>query len=195
MQSELIAEVLESQDYYPFGMVMPGRSFQGSDNYRYGFNGMEKDDEVKGAGNSYTVPFWQFDSRTGKRWNIDSVVKEFESPYATFSNNPVWFVDPSGADTTIKTSTARETIKAIIDPKNRKTYGDELPFIINSAVLDNEESLTITDDINDLPFTPPKGVKGTVIKLGENEYLLYWDNSSSNRHIGTSPLYEELFHF
>jgi hypothetical protein len=43
--------VLSAQDYYPFGMLMPGRSFS-SEDYRFWFNGMEKDDEVKGIGNS-----------------------------------------------------------------------------------------------------------------------------------------------
>ena len=38
-------------DYYPFGMLMPNRHEQ-TPEYRYGFNGMEKDDEVKSAGNS-----------------------------------------------------------------------------------------------------------------------------------------------
>ena len=67
--------------------------------YRYGFGGQEKDDEVAGKGNSYTAEFWQYDSRLGRRWNIDPVVKPWESPYATFANNPMWFVDPNGADT------------------------------------------------------------------------------------------------
>src|SRR5690554_1948379 len=67
--------------------------------YRYGFQGQEMDDEVSGAGNSYTAEFWQYDPRLGRRWNIDPVVKHHESPYATFANNPIWFIDPSGADT------------------------------------------------------------------------------------------------
>jgi len=32
----------ENVDYYPFGMPMPGRSFNSSE-YRYGFNGFETD--------------------------------------------------------------------------------------------------------------------------------------------------------
>jgi hypothetical protein len=35
--------------------------------YRYGFQNQEKDDEVKGAGNSYTTEFSQYDPRVG-RW-------------------------------------------------------------------------------------------------------------------------------
>jgi hypothetical protein len=81
-------------------MLQPGR--HGGESYTYGMNGMEQDNEVSGKGNSYTAPFWQYDSRLGRRWNVDPVVKHHESPYATFANNPIWFVDPSGADTTKK---------------------------------------------------------------------------------------------
>ncbi len=35
-------------NYCPFGSLMPGRSTNPAD-YRYGFNGQEKDDEVKGV--------------------------------------------------------------------------------------------------------------------------------------------------
>jgi hypothetical protein len=68
--------------------------------YRYGFNSQEKDDEIYGSGNSYTAEYWQYDARLGRRWNVDPVVKPYESPYATFANNPIWFVDPNGADST-----------------------------------------------------------------------------------------------
>jgi RHS repeat-associated protein len=91
------AEVLFASDYYPFGMQMPGREFS-QEEYRYGFNGMEKDDELAGEGNSYTAQFWQYDSRLGRRWNTDPVVKDWESPYATFRGNPIWYVDPDGDD-------------------------------------------------------------------------------------------------
>ena len=67
--------------------------------YRYGYQGSERDDEVSGKGNSYTAEFWQYSPRLGRRWNIDPVVKFHESPYACFANNPIWFIDPNGADT------------------------------------------------------------------------------------------------
>ncbi len=90
-------EVLSATEYYSFGAQMPGRNFT-SEAYRYGMQGQEKVDEVSGSGNHYTAEFWEYDSRTGRRWNLDPVVKEHESPYATFANNPIWFVDPNGAD-------------------------------------------------------------------------------------------------
>src|SRR5690606_28386425 len=93
-------DVVSYSDYMPFGMQMAERNGSAGD-YRYGFQGQEKDDEVFGSeGTSYTADFWQYDSRLGRRWNPDPVVKHHESPYACFANNPIWFADPFGADTT-----------------------------------------------------------------------------------------------
>ena len=88
------AEVQTVQDYYAFGMQMPGRKSSGG--YRYGFGGHEKTTEV--GEDSYTAEYWQYDARINRRWNIDPVVKDDESPYMTYGNNPVVMVDPSGAD-------------------------------------------------------------------------------------------------
>lgn len=72
----------------------------GTKPYRYGFNGQESDFEINNqGGSSYTADYWQYDSRLGRRWNIDPVVKEWESPYSTFANNPIWLSDQSGSDT------------------------------------------------------------------------------------------------
>jgi len=71
----------------------------GAGKYRYGFNGQEKSNEIKGPGNSYTAEFWEYDPRSGRRWNMDPKTKEFESPYSGFANNPVWLRDENGADT------------------------------------------------------------------------------------------------
>jgi hypothetical protein len=86
--------------YYPFGSSMV--SFSNTEfQYTFGMNTQEKDDEIYGAGNSYSAEYWQYDARLGRRWNVDPVVKEYESPYAPFANNPIWFVDYNGADSTV----------------------------------------------------------------------------------------------
>lgn len=41
---------------------MPGRRTASND-YRYGYNGMEKDLDHKGNGNAYTTEFRQYDPR------------------------------------------------------------------------------------------------------------------------------------
>ena len=91
------ADVVSASDYYPFGMLMSYRSFS-SPVYRYGFNGQEKDDEVSGSGNTNTAEYWEYDTRLGRRWNIDPVIKVWESSYACFSNSPVLVGDIKGND-------------------------------------------------------------------------------------------------
>ncbi|MBL7801492.1 MAG: hypothetical protein JNL95_12290 [Chitinophagales bacterium] len=78
-------------------MLMLGRSYS-STAYKYGFNGQEKDDEVYGAGNLNTAQFWEYDTRLGRRWNIDPVVKPWQSRYDCFSDNPIINIDPEGDD-------------------------------------------------------------------------------------------------
>lgn len=69
-----------------------------TDDYRYGFNGMESDDEIKGQGNSYTTEFRQYDSRLGRWLSIDPITHPQYSPYSAFDNNPIYYIDPEGAD-------------------------------------------------------------------------------------------------
>jgi hypothetical protein len=70
---------------------------------------------VLGEGVSLTAEFWQYDSRLGRRWNVDPVFKEKESPYACFAGNPVWYADRFGADTIFKDNTARKNFSATYD--------------------------------------------------------------------------------
>ena len=91
-------DVLTANDYYPFGMGMPGRKFEAGSLYRYGFNGQERSTEVDPKGNSSTAEFWQYDARLGRRLNIDPVVKEYESPYLCYSGSPIVLSDPNGDD-------------------------------------------------------------------------------------------------
>ncbi len=90
------AEVLNQNDYYPFGMLQPGRSYSAATSYRYGFNGQEKSTELHD--NSYTAEYWEYDSRIGRRWNTDPVEKPNISPYAVLGSNPILFVDTRGDD-------------------------------------------------------------------------------------------------
>jgi hypothetical protein len=90
------ADVQTVQDYYAFGMQMPGRKLSGG--YRYGFGGQEMDNEIYDNGNAYTAEFWEYDTRIGRRWNRDIMDKPWISDYAVLGNNPIYFIDPNGAD-------------------------------------------------------------------------------------------------
>ena len=80
-------------------MLVPNR--HGSSNsYRYGFNGMEKDDELKGIGNSYNTEFRQYDPRVGRWLSLDPLEHKFPwmSPYVSFNNNPLSYIDSDGLE-------------------------------------------------------------------------------------------------
>ncbi len=78
-------------------MLLPNRHANTSD-YRYGFNGMELDDELKGEGNSYDFGNRMHDPRIGRFLSIDPKWREFEStsPYSFANNNPLLFIDKDG---------------------------------------------------------------------------------------------------
>ena len=71
-------------------MIQPGRSYDAGSGYRYGFNGKEKDDEIKGSGNSYDYGFRMYDPRLGRFLSLDPLAPDYphNSPYA-FSENRV----------------------------------------------------------------------------------------------------------
>ena len=70
-------------------MLVPNR--HGSSNsYRYGFQGQEKDDEIKGEGNSLNYEYRMHDTRVGRFFARDPLFSQYpwNSPYA-FSENKV----------------------------------------------------------------------------------------------------------
>jgi len=96
------ATAVSASDYYPFGLPMKGRLFS-EKNFRYGFNGQEKTDEISGAGNHTTAMYWEYDTRLGRRWNLDPKPTPSISQYNCFAGNPMWFSDILG-DTIAVTS-------------------------------------------------------------------------------------------
>lgn len=78
-------------------MLLPNRHGNSSD-YRYGFNGMEGDPELKGEGNSYDFGERMYDPRIG-RWNrVDPDFQLYpnQSPYSFSLGNPIKWVDEDG---------------------------------------------------------------------------------------------------
>jgi RHS repeat-associated protein len=63
---------------------------ESSDKYRFGFQGQEKDDEIKGEGNSINYKYRMHDPRVGRFFAVDPMYRQYSwnSPYA-FSENIV----------------------------------------------------------------------------------------------------------
>lgn len=76
---------------------MPGRSFNSTE-YRYSFNGKEKDPEITGTNSHINFGDRIYDSRTGRWLSPDKYAKLYVpiSPYAYSLNNPIYFIDADG---------------------------------------------------------------------------------------------------
>jgi len=79
-------------------MGMPGRKFTAGNEYRYGFNGKEKLDEIYGEGNAYNLGDRGLDARIGRTFKPDAKGAMFPnvSPYSFAMNSPLNAVDPDG---------------------------------------------------------------------------------------------------
>jgi RHS repeat-associated protein len=94
------ADVVSAQDYYAFGMIMPGRKISAGSSYRYGFNGKEEDDDVKGDGNQQDYGMRIYDPRLGKFLSVDAITKGYPelTPYQFASNSPIFGIDRDGLE-------------------------------------------------------------------------------------------------
>jgi RHS repeat-associated protein len=139
------AEVLAAYNYYPFGMLQPGM-YSENDNlrYRFGFNGMLRDDDVtdklstgpdEGRGNSYSTQFRQYDPRVTRWFSLDPLKMKFPwtSPYTGMGNNPVNRIDPLG-DADYLTNTGDVMSDGV---------ADNLKFVINNDAI--EQNLIAPD--------------------------------------------------
>jgi RHS repeat-associated protein len=92
-------DVTSLTDYYPFGSIMPGRSFS-SNSYRYGFQGQEMDNEIKGVGNSINYKYRMHDPRLGRFFAVDPLAPKYphNSPYAFSENRVIDAVELEGLE-------------------------------------------------------------------------------------------------
>jgi RHS repeat-associated protein len=94
------ADVVTANDYYPFGMNMPGRKFtQPNSSYRYGFNGKEQDKETTGT-STYDYGFRIYNPALGRFLSVDPLAKSYPwfTPYQFASNTPIQAIDIDGKE-------------------------------------------------------------------------------------------------
>ncbi len=90
---------------YPFGMGMPQRSYSAGNQYRYGFNGKENDNEVKGEGNQQDYGMRIYDTRLGRFLSVDPLARSYPmlTPYQFASNSAVTNIDLDGLEGLVAT--------------------------------------------------------------------------------------------
>jgi RHS repeat-associated protein len=86
--------IMGKDDYYPFGLQMPGLSYNnGNENDRLKFSGKELDEE-QGL-KKYHFGWRDYDPELG-RWNVVDPARQYASPYVYGGNNPIIGYDEDG---------------------------------------------------------------------------------------------------
>jgi hypothetical protein len=172
------AELLSIQDYYPFGMLQPDRRYS-LGTYRYGFNGQEKSDEIKGEGNSYTAMFWKYDPRIGRRWNLDPEPITDISQYATFNNSPILYSDVLG----------NSSEPPAWYTKAKATYMLFMHGIGGDASKAGEDFDRGIDKVTNIGMKSGTQIKGELTEGGKNLYWSFWGDVNGLVKAGSLGIY------
>ena len=92
-------EVMEETNYYPFGLTHKGYNvnvYSTNIGQKNKYNGMEWQNEL--LLNMYDMDFRDYDPAIARWVVIDPIIHHSLSPYNAFDNNPVFWADPSGAN-------------------------------------------------------------------------------------------------
>ena len=120
--------------------------------YRFSFNGQEKTDEISGAGNHTTALYWEYDTRLGRRWNVDPMthLRVEWSPYNALRDNPIRNVDPSGAldDDYSVDKSGNIKLEKKTDDKTDKIYAKD-----EKGKIDKSKSIEVDKGILDKGHT------------------------------------------
>ena len=134
--SDLIADIYEplvisESDYYPFGMAMKERSFS-NEEYRFGFNGMEKDTDF---GSEITDHGARLYNKAIARWfACDPLEAKYPSvsTFAFVANMPIRAIDPDGERIVIIGS--KEEKQLILETLQKLT-NDKLAINANNELI------------------------------------------------------------
>lgn len=160
----IFTDTQSTNDYYPFGSRLPGRGFDVG-RYKFGFNGQEKDNEITGIDGTHTTAmFWEYDSRIGRRWNMDPKPIIGMSSYSCFMDNPIKNSDRKGD---IIDPTDEESKKAV-DQTFSNTFGESSEManvLMNSYNSETKKFSNINEKAYNKAY---KGLKDDVLKAKAN---------------------------
>ena len=126
-------------DYYPFGMTMPGRSYNAHTS-RHGFTGHEKESDL--AEGIYTTEYRLYDARVGRWLSVDPLFEKYVgmSSYNYCMLNPLVMVDPDGKRTfnIVGEDGVSEMIEDGVD-ETVDMHRDDFTVLKNTFESDNTE--------------------------------------------------------
>ena len=146
-------------------MLMPNRSYTAGSQFRYGFNGKENDNDVKGTGNQQDYGMRIYDPRIGKFLSVDPLAREFASlsSFQFAMNTPIMAIDLDGAEAKV----ANQDIGKIVSFTNVITAWEIRNSFFNSLMrvtpkLEYEARLLLFAKIG---ITDPEIIKSYQVRM------------------------------
>jgi len=152
------ANIVSATDYSPFGAPLAGRVFSANE-YRFGFNSKEKDNETYGDGNTYDYGARIYDARKGRFLTIDPMFEGFAyySPYQSTGNCPAKYIDSEG--------------RYILDPNLQKTQPLLYNYIVNGGLNTLANNPAVKKYLMSLGHIDEAQLKSILISTGEKKLI------------------------
>ncbi len=185
-----LAEIKTATDYSPFGCELKGRNLKKTGlnkSFRFGFQGQEGDDEIKGDGNSVNYKYRMHDPRLGRFFAVDplSASYPYNSPYAFSENRVIDAIELEGLEKYLVTKSITrnkentgyyvKTVLVFVKDSDRKesTPGAndkdrQVDYLVNGITL----------DIHNMP-------KGSWEDGAKDHKLKTYDNDGKNGKLRT----------
>lgn len=133
-----LADIRNISNMYPYGKSYPAAAtYSATEDYNYGYNGMEKAKEVDD--NTNHTHFRNLDLDVGRWWSRDPEELKYVgmSPYVSMGNNPILFNDARGDVLHSRSNYhSLSDVKSIVMEKNR-------PFIQSKIINNNKVEISI----------------------------------------------------
>src|SRR5690554_141979 len=141
------------------------------DGYRYGFQSQERDDEIKGRGNSYNYTYRMHDTRLGRFFAVDPLSAKYpwNSSYAFSENRVIDGIELEGLEYVCiqKRMVGREVINDINDDAIlSKCLANVVSLMGCNDVLIIAESVTVMGEENGYTTNMNNAVLNYTFKIG-----------------------------
>lgn len=147
---------------------------ENKDRYRFGFNGMEKDNELKGIGNSLDFGARIYDSRTARWLSLDPLSAKYPglSAYSFAANNPTLYIDVEGKYFVIPINgVGQDRIKLALSDLNEVFGNVKYQHLMQMNTTSGE----ITFDINKVPANERNGGMQLIYNMCRSEKIYAYE--------------------
>jgi RHS repeat-associated protein len=151
--------------------------------YRFGFNGMEQDNEVSGSGNQYNYGFRIYNPRLGKFLSVDPLSDSYPwyTPYQFAGNKPIWAIDLDGLEE-YYTSDGKLIGKYGTSTELKIVYDD---YVANSRVLLSSTGIS-NADVQKINQASAPALES------KDDLALHWGEQFNQQSIGNNKEYSSI---